>query len=150
MIRGQEEKEEVEEDAEAKANQEMLRHNLACIADACDTGQNDFGNAGKEEESEMQTALKFKKEFKVIAANAECKEGWMLTDPNENILSDEEKTRAQKKKDDCTDPCKLCRPKRRRYLAGPLVLHNETRDACIDQRLAMPKYPEEPCSPEIL
>ncbi|CAK8999957.1 unnamed protein product [Durusdinium trenchii] len=32
---------------------------------------------------------------------------------------------------------------RRRYLAGPLVLHNETRDACIDQRLAMPKSQEE-------
>ena len=31
----------------------------------------------------------------------------------------------------------------RRYLAGPLVLHNETRDACIDQRLAMPKSQEE-------
>ena len=97
--------------------------------------------------------------------------------------------RAQKKKDACTEACKLCRPKRgflapklqarmvdkrwqdmgrswnhrrsfafcgspttlphlqdRRYLVGPLVLHNETRDACIDQRLAMPKYPEE-CQP---
>jgi len=139
----EEEKEEVEEDAEAKANQDATYQ--ACIADACDTGQKDFGNAGKEEqeESEMQTALKFKKEFKVVAANEACKEGWMLTDPNENILSDEEKTRAQKKKDDCTNPCKLCRPKHRRYLAGPLVLHNETRAACIHQRLAMPKYPED-------
>lgn len=88
----EEEKEEVEEDAEAKANQDATYQ--ACIADACDTGQKDFGNAGKEEqeESEMQTALKFKKEFKVLAANEACKEGWMLTDPNENILSDEEKS----------------------------------------------------------
>jgi hypothetical protein len=35
MIRGQEEKEEVEEDAEAKANQEMLPHNISQHLTTC-------------------------------------------------------------------------------------------------------------------
>lgn len=139
----EEAEEEIEEDKEAKENQESTYQ--ACIADACNTGKKDFGDAGKEveEESEMQTALKHKKEFRVVAANTQCKEGWMLTDPNENILAPEEKKRAQTKKDACKTACQLCRPKHRRYLVGPTVLHNETREACVAQRLAMPKYPED-------
>lgn len=38
----------------------------------------------------------------------------------------------------------------RRYLVGPTVLHNETREACVAQRLAMPKYPEEFVQPREL
>jgi len=139
----EEEEEEIQEDEEAKDNQEQTYQ--ACLADACMTHEKNFGDAGKEteEESEMESALKHKKELRVVAADGECKEGWQPTDPSENILSDEEKSRAEKRKNDCQVACKLCRPKRRRYLVGPLSLHNETRDACIAQRLAMPKNTED-------
>jgi len=139
----EEEKEELEEDEEAKDQQEATYQ--ACLADACMTAEKNFGDAGKEteEESEMQSALKHKKEFRIVGADADCKEGWTATDPNENMLSDEEKPRALAKKNGCTVACKICRPKHRRYLVGPMVLHNETRAACVNQRLAMPKNAED-------
>ncbi|CAE7780763.1 Updo, partial [Symbiodinium pilosum] len=69
-----EEEEEIQEDEEAKDNQEQTYQ--ACLADACMTHQKNFGDAGKEteEESEMESALKHKKELRVVAADGECKE----------------------------------------------------------------------------
>ncbi|CAJ1344647.1 unnamed protein product [Effrenium voratum] len=135
----EEEQEELEEDEEAQATQEATYN--ACIADVCATANGNFGEAAKEteEESEMQAALKHKKAFRTAAADGECKEGWTSTDSGDNFLLEEEKSRADKKKEACTVACKICRPAHRRYLVGPMVLHNETKDACIAQELAMPK-----------
>lgn len=135
----EEEKEEIEEDEEAKEQQDATY--VACISDVCQTANGDFGEAAKEteEESEMQAALKHKKAFRVAAADGDCKTGWTPTDSNDNFLSDEEKSRADKKKQGCTTACKVCRPAHRRYLIGPLALHNETQAACQNQQLAMPK-----------
>lgn len=135
----QEEQEELDEDAEAKKNQDNTYN--ACIADICSTASKDFGNAAKEteEESEMESALKHKKELRTASLNEECKTGWRTTDGADSFLYEAERSRANQKKDKCNQQCQVCRPEHRRFLMGPTVLHNETQDACMSQQLAMPK-----------